>query len=63
MALSDAQLRAVMVAASPLEPEKRVLLLERVAARLTHGPAFITDHDVGRAITAALIGLIHEPAA
>jgi len=60
--LTDAQLRMVMVAACPL-PEKRVTLLERVAAKLDlHGPAF-TDRDVGEAITSALIGLIHEPAA
>jgi len=38
-------------------------LLERIAAKLMHGPAFITDSDLDRAITLALAGLIHEPAA
>jgi hypothetical protein len=55
-------LRLVMVAAGPLPPEKRTLLLERIAAKLNHGPAFFSDGDVEAAITAALSGLVHEPA-
>jgi len=52
-----------MIAVHPLPPEKRATLLERITAKLDlHGPAF-TDRDVGEAITSALIGLIHEPAA
>jgi len=62
LGLSDSQLRLVMVAAGPLPPEKRTLLLERIAAKLNHGPAFFSDGDVEAAITAALSGLVHEPA-
>jgi hypothetical protein len=62
VALSDGQLRMVMVAARPLEPEKRSLLLERIAARLDLNGAF-TDNDVEAAIRSGLVGLIHEPAA
>jgi hypothetical protein len=60
--LSDSQLRMVMVVARPLEPEKRSVLLQRIAARLDlNGPVF-TDRDLDQAITSALAGLIHEPA-
>jgi hypothetical protein len=34
LALSDRQLQLVIAAAQPLSPDKRVLLLERVAAQL-----------------------------
>ena len=61
-ALTDKQLRLVMVAATPLPPEKRSIFLERVAARLRlHGPRF-TDADLGAAIQAALTGLIQSAA-
>ena len=43
LGLTDAQLRQLMDASAPLPIEKRALLLERVAARLTHGPAHIAD--------------------
>jgi hypothetical protein len=48
-----------------LEPEKRSLLLERIATKLDlRGPAF-TDRDIDRAIASAMVGLIlyHEPEA
>jgi hypothetical protein len=61
-ALTDKQLRLVMVAATPLPPEKRSIFLERVAARLRlHGPRF-TDADLGAAIQVALTGLIQSAA-
>ena len=44
----------------PLPPEKRSILLERVAARLDlNGPAF-TDSDVEAAIASAMRGLLHD---
>ena len=58
LALTDAQLEIVMVAAGSLPAEKRSVFLERVAARLRlHGPRF-TDADLGAAIQTALTGLI-----
>jgi len=43
VALSDAQLRMVMVAARPLEPEKRSLLLQRIAGKLDLSGPMFTD--------------------
>jgi hypothetical protein len=61
--LADDQLQTVMLAASPLPPERRCLFLERVAARLRLcGPCF-TDHDLDQAVRLALKGLIRESAA
>jgi hypothetical protein len=61
IALSDHQLDMIMVAATPLPPEKRVILLERVAAHLQlHGRRAgrgFGDVDVRLAISAALRGL------
>jgi hypothetical protein len=62
VALSDDALRMVMLAARPVEPEKRSLLLERIAARLDLNGAF-TDNDVEASIGSGLAGLIYEPAA
>ena len=62
VALSDAQSRMVMTAASPLPPEKRSVLLQRIAGKLALCGAF-ADRDVEAAIRLALVGLIHEPAA
>jgi len=62
VALSDAQLRMVMVAARPLPPEKRGLLLQRIAGKLALCGPF-SDADVEAAITSAMARLIHEPAA
>jgi hypothetical protein len=53
----------VMVAARPLAPTKRSVLLQRIAAKLDlNGPMF-TDNDVAAAIKSGLVGLIHEPTA
>jgi hypothetical protein len=41
-----------MTTCSPLEPEKRSLALERIAARLSLQGVF-GDHDVNRAISAS----------
>ena len=62
VALSDGQLRQVMIAARPLPPEKRSLLLERIAAKLALCGSS-TDRDVEAAIRLALVGLIHESVA
>jgi hypothetical protein len=56
----------VMTAATPLPPEKRAVLLERVAAHLQlygrrAGRGF-GDADVGLAISAALHGLVQSVA-
>jgi hypothetical protein len=62
LALTDAQLEIVMVAAGRLPVEKRSVFLERVAARLQlRGPRF-TDADLGAAIQAALTGLVQSAA-
>jgi hypothetical protein len=45
-----------------LDPEKRSVFLERVAARLRLQPRF-TDDDLDKAIRMALIGLAHSSAA
>jgi hypothetical protein len=61
IALSDQQLEIVMTAATPLPPEKRALLLERVAAHLRlhgrRGGRGFGDVDVELAVQAALRGL------
>ena len=60
--LSDDQLAAVMTAAGPLPPEKRGVLLERIATTLKLcGPHF-TDADLDNAIRIGLQGLIQSAA-
>ncbi len=68
IALTDAQLEIVMAAAAPLAPEKRAILLERVAAHLNlHGRRGRRDRrygdvDVELAVRAALQGLVRSAA-
>jgi hypothetical protein len=64
IALTDHQLDMVMTAATPLPPEKRVILLERVAAHLQlYGRrGGFGDVDVGLAISVALRGLVQSVA-
>jgi hypothetical protein len=63
ISLNDRQLKSVMEAAARLPPEKRFLLLERLAASLQLRGRY-TDDDVVAATRAALRGLHqHEPAA
>jgi hypothetical protein len=62
LALSDDQLATVMIAAADLSPEKRAVFLERVAARLHLRGSFTSD-DLAKAISAALVGLIHDKSA
>ncbi len=62
IALSGRQLKAVMVAASPLPVEKRGLFLECVAALLARRRSF-TDADLEAAMRRALQGLLQAPAA
>jgi hypothetical protein len=62
--LTDAQLRAVLIAGGPLPPEKQSAFLERVAGHLRLvGYNRVSDADVERAIRAAMAGLLQEPAA
>lgn len=63
LSLSDSQLKAVMVAASGLPPEKRALFLERVAARRELQGQHFTDADLDRAVQSVLRGLIQDTAA
>ena len=59
IALTDHQLALVMTAASGLPPDKRSVLLERVAARLTLQGRF-NDAGVEAAVRAALQGLVQN---
>jgi hypothetical protein len=63
--LTDSQLQLVMAAAQPLDPAKRVLLLERVAAQLrfTVGGTRPTDTDVAKALERCIRGLVAGSAA
>ena len=64
ISLNDAQLKAVMAAASQIPHEKRSQFLERIAAMLRlRGREHFTDGDVGDAVKLALVGLVHESAA
>jgi hypothetical protein len=63
LALTDSQLGLIMTAPGGLSPEKRALLLERVAARLRLRGTNPTDAELGHAVQLALTGLIRDPAA
>jgi hypothetical protein len=68
IALSDSQLARVMTAAVPLSPEKRSVLLERIAAHLKlHGHRgcgrCYGDADIEAALASGLQGLAHKSAA
>ena len=62
IALSDSQLKAVMTALAPLEPDKRTVALERIAAQLQRGPRRLADQDITQAIAVALRGLLQGAA-
>jgi hypothetical protein len=66
IALSDKQLSIIMVAATPLPPEKRALLLERIAAHLLlHGRRAgrrFDDAAVELAVRSSLQGLAQSAA-
>jgi len=61
ISLSDQQLKLVMDRATMLPVEKRELFLQRVAARLNLHWKF-DDAAVSAAVSAAIIGLMHEVA-
>jgi hypothetical protein len=66
LALSDRQLELVMTAAGPLAPDKRVVLMQRIAAALHVRIGVFrkpTDDELEGATRAALRGLVQEPAA
>jgi hypothetical protein len=56
LALTDDQIRAVMAAAAPLDPDKRLVLLQRLAGTL-HSVRHPTDRDVKHGLQVALRGL------
>jgi hypothetical protein len=61
--LTDNQLHAVMLACTPLDPSKRCTAMERIAGHLRNlGIRHPNDHDVERAIHAAMNGLLQVPA-
>ena len=62
ISLTDRQLQTVMTAAQPLDPSKRIVFVERVAALLQRSSNF-TDDDLVAACGRALRGLVHETAA
>jgi hypothetical protein len=63
IALSDAQLKAVMAAATSVPHEKRAQFLERIAATLQYrGRGHFRDDDVAEVAELALTGLVHPAA-
>jgi hypothetical protein len=62
LSLSDRQLGMVMTAAAGLSPEKRAVLLQRLAAHLKLQPAY-DDDGIDDAIKRAMQGLMQSPAA
>jgi hypothetical protein len=62
LALTDAQLAAVMAAAGQLPAEKRGVFLERVVGRLGLLPRF-TAAEFANTVQLALRGLIHDKSA
>ena len=63
LALSDEQLSILMRAAAPLDLEKRVVFLERIAGRLRLIGVHPSDAELSAAIETALRSLIQAPAA
>jgi hypothetical protein len=59
LSLTDEQLHTVMKACAPLDPSKRAVLIERVAAQLRQlaGCRRPSDGDVELALRAAMAGL------
>ena len=62
LALTDAQLTMIMTAASALSPDKRTVLLERVAGQLRGCSGAPSDSDLARVLEKALRGLVHSAA-
>jgi hypothetical protein len=60
--LTDRQLETLKLAASVLDPPKRVVLFQRVAAYLRGGTGRPSDADLSRAVERSLRGLIHSAA-
>jgi hypothetical protein len=59
LSLSDEQIRAVMLAASSIDPERRDIFLQRIAAmlKLRHR---VDDADVADVVQLALCGLVQH---
>jgi hypothetical protein len=59
LALSDAQLKTVMLFAAAIPPEKRSMFLERIGAMLAaRGRGHFNDDDVAEVAQLALTGLV-----
>jgi hypothetical protein len=58
LSLSDRQLRLIMDAASGLEPDRREIFLQRVAAMLKFRSR--SDDDIADVARLALAGLVHH---
>jgi len=63
IALTDRRMSALMLAAQPLDPQKRGDFLERVAAKLRGLGPHPSDVELSSAIEAVLRTLIQAPAA
>lgn len=62
--LTDGQMATVINAARPLPPDKRSVLLERIAGNLQQlGYLRVSESDLECAVRLALQGLLHAPAA
>jgi hypothetical protein len=63
-ALTDHQLQLVLAACQPLAPEKRIVLMERIAAALRiQGIRRPANVDIERPLSKGLHGLMQTPAA
>jgi hypothetical protein len=64
ISLSDRQLALIMTAAGPLEPDKRIVLMERIGALLRiQGVRRPGDSDIALALSQCLRGMVQEPEA
>jgi hypothetical protein len=61
--LTDRQMNLVMTAAGRVDPDKRSVLLERVAAHLRYRSSRVTDDSLAAALQQALTSLSVGPAA
>lgn len=64
ISLTDSQLALIMAAAGPLDPDKRIVLMNRIVAALRiQGIRRPTGAEIERALSKRLHGLMQTPAA